>query len=128
MNIIKWLTSRQYRVFYKKTKDHQVAIWELEFKIAKSRQLREGVRQDRDRAVESVNRLKAVIEQEKDKAVKAQLEEQSKAHQENADRFEKQMALIDGQINGTTDESGILERLKSVVELRNMTFDYMSKL
>lgn len=106
-------------------------IWELEFKTAKSRQIREGVRLDRDRAIESIinidNAIKANPKDENLPKQKAQFEE-------NIKRYEAQMLMIDKQINGfagtETEEPviGIMEQLKSLAELRVMYRDYIKSL
>lgn len=133
MNIYKWLFSSKYRYFYRKVRDVQNSIWEYEFKVAKSRQVREGVRMDRDRATEAANNidmgLKTAPEEQK-----AKLEADLKAMQDNILRYEAQMKMIDDQINGgaATEANpagiGILEQIKSLTELRLMYLDYISRL
>lgn len=108
-------------------------IWDLEFKVAKSRQVREGVRQDRDRAIETVASLEARLKTEKkEEAEKTKAE--IAATQDNVKRYEAQMLMIDKQINGfsgTENEEpviGILEQLKSLAELREMYKSHIASL
>lgn len=133
MNYYKWVINRQYRYFYRKVGDVQNSIWEYEFKVSKSRAIREGVRMDRDRAVENINNLeiglKTAPEDKKEK-----LEADLAANKENVARYEAQMKMIDDQINGgaKTQENpagiGILEQIKSLTELKLMYLDYCSRL
>lgn len=131
MSILKWLSNRKYRVFARKAKDVDVAIWEQDFKIAKSRQIREGIRQDRERTLEAVNRISAAVDAEQDPEKKKALEAERASHADNATRYEAQMRMIDNQINGVPaqgenpGENGILETIQSLAELRAMYQQYM---
>lgn len=136
MNINKYLFNRQYRLFRKKIRDVQTSIWEHEFKIAKGRQVREGVRQDRERAMESLHQIETMlksaqnIDPEKITAIEA---EKTKL-QENVDRYEKQMKMVDDQIQGVppngedAGQTGLMDVIRSLVELKGMYEDYASKL
>jgi hypothetical protein len=121
----------KYRFFKKKISDVQKTIWEREFKVVKSRQVREGVRQDRDRAIEALNSMK----NQKDVATKEVAEKEQAAFEDNIKRYEAQMAMIDKQINGYTaknenEESvvGLLEEIRSYIELREMYKQYISEI
>lgn len=130
MNIFKYLTNKKYRFFSEKVVSVQRALWDLEFKVAKSRQVREGVRQDRDRAIEVQQHLTARIAQEKDEKIKKEYETQLADMVEKQKRYEQQMKMTDDQIAGSNgDEThepviGIIEQLNSYAELRNMYKDY----
>ena len=127
MNILKQLTNPKYKLFTRKIRDVQLSIWEQEFKVAKSRQVREGVRQDRDRAVNAVLNLDASV---KDKAQEKELAEQKATLQDNIKRYEAQMKMIDDQINGVPAKGedpgiqGIMENIASLVELKGMFKSY----
>jgi uncharacterized protein YllA (UPF0747 family) len=131
---IKYLTNWKYRFFTKKIRDVEMAMLEADFKIAKSRQLREQIRQDRDRAVESARNISEKLEKSISDEEKKQLKEELTLHQENKPRFEKQMDMIDREIHGfrgtETEEPviGILERLASMAELKQMYKEYRSGL
>lgn len=130
MNILKYLTNRKYRFFYKKINDVAAAIWEMEFKINKSRQVREGVREDRDRAVENVNSLTAQIPNANEE-IKKRMETDLAVHSDNVKRYEAQMKMIDDQIAGVPasgenpGQQGLMETVASYVELRNMYKSYL---
>lgn len=134
MNIFKWLFSRKYRIFKKKVRDVDVSLWEYEFKVSKSRQVREGVRQDRDRAVENVKRLEVIMKEEKDAQKLALYVVEKDKHADNAKRYEAQMKMIDEQVSGTpaNDEGpgqeGIIGIMASLTELKKMYVDYLTKI
>lgn len=123
--------SKKYRFFKKKVEDVQCAMWELEFKIAKSRQVREGIRMDRDRSIENTKMLEGRIAIEKNEEEKKKQEEQLVVFQENTKRYEAQMKMIDDQITGIKAEGnnpgqqGLLETLASYAELKNMYKSYI---
>lgn len=128
MNILKYITNKKYRFFYKKANDVQYAIWDLDFKLSKTRQIREGVRQDRDRAIEQKNNLAS--QENKTEQMKKDLE----TYEENVARYERQMKMLDDEVVGGTptehspDGVGILERIASYAELREMFKNYLKTL
>ena len=120
--------------FKKKLKEIDYATWDLEFKINKSRQVREGVRLDRDRAVEAIARVTVAIEGTKDKEEKKKLQADLQVLEENKARYEAQMKMVDEQIEGVTateqtpGQTGLLEVVRSHVELKSMVKDYIKEL
>ena len=109
-------------------------MWDKEFKVSKARQIREGVRQDRDRAVEALQKVQAALKVSTDEAQKVELAKEEAGFTENIKRYESQMEMIDHQINGFpgTDVKepvvGLLEELQSLAELKKMYKDYASKI
>lgn len=134
MNIIKHITNRKYRFFARKVKDVTASIWEYEFKVAKSRQVREGVRQDRDRSLEAVAQIQARIGGSTDPEEMKALEMEKAVHEDNAKRYEAQMRMIDEQINGTpvngedAGTQGIMDTIAGLAELRLMYQDYLKRI
>ena len=133
MNYYKWITNRQYRYFSRKVRDVQNSIWEYSFKVSKSRAIREGIRMDRDRAMQAAANVEDALKTAPaDK--KEDLEKSLAGNKENATRYEAQMKMIDDQINGgaaTQDNPagiGILEQIKSLTELRLMYIDYLGRI
>lgn len=130
MNIFKQLTSWKYRLFTRKIRDVQVAMAETEFKVAKARQIREGVRQDRDRAAQAVFNINTVLEKEADKDKREQLQKELNVNTENMKRYEAQMEMVDKQINGFSGSPeaepviGEMEKLASYAELLKMYRQY----
>lgn len=115
--------------FFKKKIDRvQYETWEVEFKLAKSRQIREGVRQDRDRAIEALGNIETALKTAPED--KKLLDEQS-AFQDNIKRYEAQMEMLDKQVNGFQgDEThepiiGLIEQLASLAELKSMYKSYI---
>lgn len=122
------------RFFKNKIKDVSKYIWDLEFKIEKSRQVREGVRLDRERTLELVSQLEVQIKGTEDSKKKTELEGQIKKLQDNIARYEAQMKMIDFEIDGgqPSEENpagiGILEKISSFIELRKMYEDYIKRI
>jgi len=118
--------NKKKRFFKQKIYSVQAAIWEVEFKISKSRMVREGVRLDRDRAKEALNQMEAAINAAKTDEEKKNIEAQKAQMQENVIRYEKQMKMVDDQINGAAGDDthepvvGLIEQLKSYIELKLM--------
>lgn len=125
--------NKKYQFFQEKIDAVTKTIWDFEFKISKSRQVREGVRQDRDRAVEAAQHIKVKSEGAKGDD-KKKLEDELAKMVENKERYEKQMKMIDDQIQGAnaTENSdaviGLNEQLKSLVELKQMYKSYSESL
>lgn len=126
--------SRKYRFFKHKIDAVQEAIWEQDFKVSKSKQIREGIREDRERAIEAVQKVTAAIHAEKDKSEKSALEKEKEAFTDNVKRYEGQMKMIDEQINGVPAKGedpgieGIKDRIKALAELREMYKQYIASL
>lgn len=122
--------NKKYKYFKSKFEQVQREIWNLDFKIAKSRQVREGIRQDRDHALNSLNAIETALKEKKT----PELEKDKASLEDNVKRYEAQMKMIDEQIEGgfVSDENpagiGIKEQMKSLAELRNMYEDYLKKL
>lgn len=111
----------------------QNSIWEYEFKVTKSRAIREGIRGDRDRAMQSIANIEAGLKTvPADK--KENLEKELERAKDNVKRHEAQMKMIDDQINGGASSEtnpagiGILEQIKSLTELKLMYQDYLSRM
>lgn len=122
------------RFFKEKIDAVTKTIWEMEFKLSKSRQIREGVRLDRDKAMEAINNIVIVLEKENNEDKKEQYKKEKANFEENIKRYEKQMEMLDKQINGFIgDEThepivGIIEQIKSYTELRLMYQQHIDSL
>lgn len=126
--------SKKKKFFKKKLKEIDYAIWDLEFKIKKSRQIREGVRLDRDRAIENLQHVESALKRDVSKEDKEKMEKERDTIKDNVSRYESQMKMIDSEIDGgePTEYSpsgvGILERIKSLYELKEMYKEYIKSL
>lgn len=134
MNIYKWFTNRKYRVFCRKIKDSDVAIWECDFKIAKSRYMRESARMERDKAMDAIHNVENALKGVSNKQEREKMEKDKEMAQDLVKKYEKQMEMIDGQIEGvqasetTLAQPGLKEVLENLVELRSMYKDYRDNL
>ncbi len=119
-------------MFAKKISDVQISIWELDFKVAKSRQIREGVRQDRERAVEALQQVTAKLAGTANETDKAALQKEADGFTENVRRYEAQIKMIDEQIVGKPAAGedpgveGINDRIRALSELREMYKQYLT--
>lgn len=115
--------------FKQKIERVQYETWEVEFKVQKSRQIREGVRQDRDRAIEALSNIETALKTEPTDRTK--LETERDAFKENITRYEAQMDMLDKQINGYQGDDthepiiGLIEQLASLSELKSMYKSYI---
>ncbi len=106
-------------------------IWDYEFKVEKTLQIREGIRQDRDRVLDAKHKLEAALKATPDD--KDKIGEFEKVV-DTIKRYEAQMKMLDDQIAGgvpTEDNpagQGINEIISSLAELRRMYSDYINKL
>lgn len=133
MHIFKWLFNKKYRFFQKKVSDVQKSLWELEFKVAKARAMREESRQGRDRTVEQVGNLtktlNALTPEEKEQAVTLQTEIDNATAAIKS--YEAQMQMVDDQVNGLRGEepiTGLLEHMDGLANLRELYKEHLSKI
>lgn len=140
MNILRYIFNWKYRLFIKKIWDVRQSIAEFEFKVAKSRGLRESVRLERDRAIEALqvveNKLKLHMGMTAENFTQSNemLEKEKAGLTNQVQRFEVQMKMIDEQINGIVangeneGQMGILDTIQGLVELKGMYKSYLQQL
>lgn len=113
--------------FKKKIQSVTYTIWELEFKLAKSRQVREGVRLDRDRVLQARELTITRPDSEEKTAELGQMDA-------NVKRYEAQLDMIDREINSYDgDENaepviGIIDQIKGYSDLREMYKSYLKSI
>lgn len=106
-------------------------IWDLEFKVEKTLQVREGVRQDRDKMKDAQFKIETEL---KTKPNDKKLTDELAQVVDTINRYEKQMKMLDDQINGVPahednpGENGINDTISSLAELRKMYQDYLRKI
>lgn len=116
--------NKKKKHFTQKLFDIERTMWDLEFKKQQAGELREKIRLDRDAQVNS----KAMLEAQKDK------EEELKKVEDLIERYEKQMKMIDDQVNGgqpAEDDptgEGIVGRIARLHELKIMLTNYIKTL
>ena len=124
--------------FKQKYRGVEKMIWDLGFKIFKTREIREDVRKEYDN---SKNRLVIIEEeiknwpQEKDQGDKARLEDKVILLKRDVERFEAQLKALDLEINGSkpTNEypdgvQGINHQIDSLQELKIMVKEWIKSL
>lgn len=106
-------------------------LWNEEFKVEKSLQIKEGIRQDRDKLLDAKHKIDAQLKATPDDK---DLQEQASNIINTVKRYELQMNMLDKQINGVPaegdnpGEEGANDTISSLAELRRMVKDYVTKL
>lgn len=119
--------------FKEKLEGTEKAIWEQEYKIVKAKQLREEVRQDRDRFKEQEAKLTVLLKEAKGKDAQTFSEELDKIKVE-VKKYEAQMQMVDDQINGipaqgdNPGEDGILDLMAVLTKRKESLKDYIKSL
>ncbi len=130
---VKALRPATKKEFFKaKLKAKTREVWDLEFKVEQTALMRESIRQDRDKLLDTQAKLaEAVAKTPNDKKLEAELAEIT----DTIGRYEKQMKMLDDQINGAAPseqnpmgEIGINEQLASLAEIRKMYTYAIAKL
>lgn len=117
--------------FKKKITSVTKQIWDYEFKVEKTLQIREGIRQDRDRLLDAKQKIEAALKATPDD--KDKIAEFEKIV-DTIKRYEAQMKMLDDQIAGGVPSEdnpagqGINEIISSLAELRRMYSDYTNKI
>lgn len=130
MNILK-LFNAKHRFFSRKVKAVTRQMWEYEFKVEKTLQIKEGIRQDRDRLVDARHKAELALNATPNDK---KLEEEFNNLNDTIKRYEAQMVMLDKQILGVEakgdnpGEEGINNIISSLAELRRMYKDYLQKL
>ena len=113
-------------------------IWDLEFKLFKTREIREDVRKEFDFMNERIVTLKANIEnfpKDKDEAEKKTIEDNLVRAERDSSRLANQLKAIDLETDGSkpTNEypdgvTGILQQIESLKELETMLKSWIKKI
>lgn len=132
--------SPRKRHFITRLRNIEVSIWDKEYLKHQAREIREGVRLDRDRALEAADALKIEVAKDHAPETKKELEDRL-AHQiDNAQRFEAQIKMLDEQVEGRPYSpasegkeadpgvQGINDTLGSLAEMRKMLTSYLKKI
>ncbi len=130
---IKALTPVTKKSYFKaKLKTLTRQMWELEFKIDKTLQVREGIRQDRDKILDAQHKIEAALKA--NPTDEALLKEKAMID-DNILRYERQMKMLDDEIHGVQATSveepgkeGINDTLATLAELKKMTEQYINYL
>jgi DNA-directed RNA polymerase specialized sigma subunit len=131
MHILKLLIDRKYRFFAKKIVSVTKQIWDYEFKVEKTLQVREGVRQDRDKLIDARHKMEAQLKAKPDDV---ELQKELAATVDTINRYEAQMNMLDSEIFGVAangddpGKEGVNDIIGSLAELRKMYKEYLRKI
>lgn len=110
-------------------------MWDKEFQKASSLELKEAIRLDRDRQMETIAALELELGKDHEAGTKKELERQRDEAKEKADRYEKQMQMIDIEVEGSPFVSpddpgrqGINDVLGNLAETKRMLESYVARL
>lgn len=109
--------------------------WDLEFKVAKTEQIREEVRKEYDYMKSRVSTIEESLNNEKDEAQKANINDKKVVAEKDAERLLKQIQALDIEVNGTKPceqyrdgVTGIVDQIASFKELEGMLKKYIKAL
>lgn len=126
------LFNRKKRYFLGKFWTLQRQIWELEFKKHSTLEIRELIRFDRDRLMESVDALNVELKKEHKDGTKEELEKRKAEFEDTIKRYEAQMKMLDEEVTGLPYKSpedpgkqGIDDTIASLMETKKMVEGYM---
>lgn len=124
--------------FKNKLRGTRTLIWDLQFKVFKTREIRESIRQEYDYMLARCESLKTQIEQfpkEKDPSEKTRLADQLTLAERDTQRFLQQMKQLDLEVEGAKPtvenpegHDGITMQIDSLRELETMLADYVKEL
>lgn len=114
----------------------QQLVWDLEFKLFKSREVREEVRRDYDSMVQRVLSFeKTIAEWEGDEAERKRVEDQKVLAERERDRFLAQLKMLDREMEGAKPSAedpegatGIIQQIDSLREVQGMLRDWIRTL
>lgn len=150
---VKWILSSlnpKKRHFEARLKTLEKNIWDKDFEKFQTLEIREGVRLDRDKAMEKVDAFETELLREHKPETIAQLTAQRDEAKADAARFEAQIGMLDREVNGkpyvpahkvknteTGEETevpvdmgqqGITDTIASLSELKKMFVSYLQTL
>ena len=115
------------RLFKRKIKHVKLAIWELEFKLFKVREMREERRKQYDRSVETLDALTKQLEKENKEETKKTLELKKEEQTLYQTQVKGQIDILDMEITGSKEHGvqGVIEQIEAARELEKMYKDYI---
>lgn len=128
----------QKRFFTQKCEGVEKMMWDLKFKVFKTKEIREDVRKEYSYMKSRVDTLENQIKNwppEKDEEERKRLEDNRVLAERDAQRLENQMKELDEEVNGAkptiedpNGRIGIMEQIDSLAELQGMLKDYIKGL
>ena len=136
-----WVTYKpQTKKQYFKNRLHAVRqmIWDIEFKIFKTKEIREGVRQDYDAMKSRLSNYEKILNEWKgkdDEAEKKRVEDDIVRAKQDVERLEAQMKQVDLEVYGSKKTAefpdgatGLTHEVESLRELTGMLDDWLKKI
>lgn len=128
-------TNPKKKYFKQKLDAVQKSIWDFEFKLFKTREIREDVRKVYDGAKASLFSIEQQLAAAPDEERRKQLEDQKVLAERDIQRYEAQMMQLDIEISGAKPSpempdgfNGITNQLDSLQELKVMVTEYTKTL
>lgn len=126
------------RYFNGKLQGTRQMKWDLEFKVFKTREIREEIRQQYDQMLSRIEGYKQQLENwpaEQPEEEKKRVEDLKVLAERDAERYMKQMQMLDAEVDGlkpTSDnpagQVGVSEQIDSLHEVESMLKDYLKTL
>lgn len=126
------------RYFNGKLQGTRNMIWDFEFKVFKTREIREDIRQQYDQMLSRIEGYKTQLENwpaEQPEEDKKRVEDLRTLAERDAERFLKQMQMLDAEIEGVKPtvenqggQVGVSEQIDSLREVEGMLKDYVKTL
>ena len=124
--------------FKSKLRQTKTLIWDLQFKVFKTREIRESIRQEYDYMKSRIETLTSQVTnfpKDGDQAEKARIEDQIVLAKRDEERFLQQMKQLDLEIEGARPSEeypsgveGVTHQIDSLKELEKMLEDYIVEL
>ena len=124
--------------FKQKLKGVEKMIWDLNFKVFKTREIKEDVRKGYDKKKAKLFGLEEQIKnwpKDKDEADRKRLEDEITRINQGIERGEQQMKMLDMEIDGAQPSEqypegvqGISQQVDGLMELRQMLKDWLRTL
>lgn len=124
--------------FKQKLEGVEKMVWDLEFKAFKTREIREGVRQEYDLMNQRIDSIKKQIEnwpKDSDEGEKKRTEDKLVICQRDADRLKGQLKALDEEVDGAKPSAenpngaiGINHNIDSLAELSGMLKSWIKSL
>ena len=121
--------------FFSKLKGTRGMRWDLEFKAAKTKQIREEIRKEYDFMQSRIASFTEALKDEKDEGKKGKLEDDKTRAERDAERLLAQIKGLDIEITGSkpTEQypegvQGINQQIESLMEVENMLKKHIKSL
>lgn len=126
------------RHFEDRLRGTRATIWDLQFKVFKTREIREGIRRDYDQMKSRISTMEQQIKDwpaDKDVGDRKRIEDDKVRAERDAERYVKQMQMLDVEVEGAKPtaenpqgHTGLTQQIDSLREVEKMVQDYLKDL